>query len=77
MSDKKNIADVAQEAEDLMKAADAGGKAIADAAWTDEHYEVYIDAAEKLVKTLISVEAENTRFLIAILRAVADELENY
>lgn len=67
--------DVAKCAQFLMEAADAGCDALARGEWTDEDYTTYIDAAEKLIKTLIEAEAENTRFLIVVLRVVTDQLE--
>ena len=67
--------DVAECAQYLMEAADAGCDALAHGEWTDQDYLTYIDAAEKLVQTLIEAEAENTRFLIAVVRVVTDQLE--
>jgi hypothetical protein len=68
--------DVARAAEELTKAADAGCDAMADHTFTDAHYTVYIDAAEKLIKVLVEAEGENSRFLAVILRIVADTVEN-
>lgn len=68
---------VAEAAERLLKAADAMCVALDDHTFTDEHYRKYIDAAEEMVKTAIKSEAGNSRFLTVIMRAVADELENY
>jgi hypothetical protein len=69
--------DVAECAQHLMEAADAGCDALAHGEWTEQDYVTYIDAAEKLLSTLIEAEREGPRFLAAILRMVADQLEKY